>query len=198
MCGPRQCRGLARAARSCRPVRGLRGDVSALDLGPLLRANLQLLDLSDNFLSGGLPPSLFAAGGPKLHTLYLDSRSDAIDAASPFRLTGSLPDSMGTALPNLKSLSLQRHALSGNLPASLGSLDCATTYTAPGRQACRWWLRESGLSGAPPSQLCNNTFDEIYLQGNNFTCGAMPCFHCAYCSKGKDQLLPCAQACRPC
>ena len=71
-----------------------------------------------------------------------------------------------------------------------------TSGALPARLPAEWHCRLP--RGAPPPQLCNNTFDEIYLQGNNFTCGAMPCFHCAYCSKGKDQLLPCAQACQPC
>ena len=179
------------------PGNGLRGNVSAVDLGPLLRANLQLLDLSDNFLYGPLPGSVFVEGGPKLHTLHLDSRTDG-SAQAEFKLTGSLPENVGTALPNLKSLALQRHTLTGSLPASMGAFDCSTTYTAPNEQACRFWMRDNGLSGAPPMQLCNNTFDELYLMGNDFTCGAMPCFHCAYCSKGTEQVTPCEKKCRPC
>ena len=34
------------------PNNNLRGDVSTVELESLLQANLQLLDLSDNFLSG--------------------------------------------------------------------------------------------------------------------------------------------------
>jgi hypothetical protein len=181
------------------PGNGLRGDISTLDLSPLLHANLQALDVSDNFLFGLLPPSIFSSGAPKLHTLHLDSReAPEATGAGVCKLTGSLPANMGSALPNLKSFALQRHALRGSLPASLGRVDCSTRYTAPQKQACRFWLRDNGFSGAPPMELCNNTFDEIYLMGNNFTCGTMPCFHCAYCSKGDDQVTPCKKSCRPC
>ena len=58
------------------PSNGLRG-VIPNSLGTALAPSLQLLDLSDNFLSGTVPPSIFSM--PLLHTLYLMGRG-AVDA----------------------------------------------------------------------------------------------------------------------
>ena len=163
------------------------------------------MDLSDNFLYGELPPSIFSRGGPKIHSVYLDSPTNAINAKGmsgngkqTSKLTGVLPKNMGFALPNLRSLSLQRHLLRGTIPDSFGEFNCSVAFTETHTQACKFWLEDNLLSGAPSMDTCNLTMDEFYLSGNDFECGMMPCFHCSYCSSGDDQLLPCSDSCRPC
>ena len=116
------------------PNNGLRGNISEIDFGPLMRANLQLLDLSDNFLIGSIPESIWNGGG-KLHTLQFDSPTDAGD--SRWALSGRIPETAGARLPNLKHLSLQRnrlidryfsHPLYVTVPFFLSLLACTCTY----------------------------------------------------------------------
>ena len=56
-------------------------------LGRALAPSLQLLDLSDNYLTGTLPSSIFSM--PLLHTLYLMGRGE-VDAGNGLMLHRSL------------------------------------------------------------------------------------------------------------
>ena len=167
----------------------------------MLNANLQFLDLSDNFLYDE-PHSIFPAVTPKIHSVYLDSPISTINAKGmsgngkqTSKLTGVLPKNMGFALPNLRSLSLQRHLLE-TIPDSLVNSIAVLTLRLTHRLASSGWK----ITCSPGHHLwsCNLTMDEFYCGGNDFECGMMPCFHCSYCSSGDDQLLPCSKSCRPC
>ena len=85
-------------------VTGLRGVIPD-SLGRALAPSLQLLDLSDNYLTGTLPSSIFSM--PLLHTLYLmgrgevDAGNNAIPGGGP-RLHGMIASEWH--LPNLKYL----------------------------------------------------------------------------------------------
>jgi hypothetical protein len=202
------------------PQNDLRGDVTNIMLDSMLNANLQFLDLSDNYLFGQLPETIFVRGGAKIHSVHLDSPTDALNitaatgaatvtaagnaaeraaaAKRAFKLTGTLPESIGFALPNLKKLSLQRQWLTGTIPNSFGALDCSVSYTETNKQSCLFWLENNFFTGAPSMNTCNLTLDEFYLSGNNFECGTMPCFHCSYCSNGTNQVSPCTKPCQLC
>ena len=96
-------------------VSGLHGAIPEI-LGRALAPSLQLLDLSDNYLTGTLPPSLFSM--PFLHTLYLMGRGavDADDNAIPGggpRVHGVIPSKW--QLPNLKYLGADSCLLSCHL-----------------------------------------------------------------------------------
>ena len=94
--------------------------------------NLQVLDLTGNFLSGEIPAALFAH--PSLEQLVLAknqltgittpawwwwwrhvSRLVAVDLGEN-RLTGGLPAGMIAAMPRLTSLVLEKNRLSGVIP----------------------------------------------------------------------------------
>ena len=80
-----------------------------------------------------------------------------------YRLTGSLPSDMGsneTGLPNLRFLSLQRNALTGQLPSTWGSLHCHVVSASGGdntqpdpsvaagaQVGCLFWLLGNNFSG---------------------------------------------------
>eukprot|EP01065_Artemidia_motanka_P032095 TRINITY_DN39147_c0_g1_i1.p1 TRINITY_DN39147_c0_g1~~TRINITY_DN39147_c0_g1_i1.p1 ORF type:complete len:718 (+),score=191.25 TRINITY_DN39147_c0_g1_i1:78-2156(+) len=166
----------------------LRGSIPQ-GLGEALAGSLQLLDLSSNFLVGALPGSL-VRGMPFLHTLYVEPASDSEE----FKLTGTLPEDMGLAsgLPNLRYLGLTRNALTGKIPESLGSLPCTVTSASPSSVACLFWLSSNNLTGAIPRSLCNATYGEVYVAGNELTC-PRPCVHVAYAS-----WPTCSQPCKPC
>jgi hypothetical protein len=189
-------------------------------VGPIYKESIQLVDFSSNRLSGTVPLSLLS-GLPKLHTLYLAPRDDvhsveggaAGGAVQDGVLSGTLPDNMGTSLPNLRYLGLSRTNIGGAIPASLGSLPCHETH-APGgnphttvdpsvngggRVACTLWLMNmSQLSGAIPMDLCNATYNEFYLKGSDgLDCTKpFPCIKRAYGSS-KCSMAPGAK-CTPC
>lgn len=166
-------------------------------LGPALSSTIQLIDLSANRLSGVLPQSLLL-GLPVLHTLFVEPATD--DPAD--KLTGTLPTEMGSAegLPNLRFLALTRNALTGTVPASLGELSChvisasGSGHDDPsvhGMVGCLIWLSGNNLTGTVPRALCNRTFNEVYIAGNQLVC-PMPCFHVGYTSSS------CTEHCTPC
>lgn len=167
--------------------------------GESLGSTLQFLDLSSNLLEGTLPTSLLL-GMPRLHTLFVEPRSDK----AQYRLKGSLPENMGSAngLPNLRYLALNRNALTGELPASLGELPCHSRSatgsgdvdpTVNGEAACLLWLVDNNLTGTVPNQYCDRTFAEIYVSGNELQC-PRPCVAVAYARWPEA----CTSQCEPC
>lgn len=97
---------------------------------------VQLIDLSDNLISGSLPSSLFLL--PLLHTLYIHPKTNNIQ----YQLTGSIPSQIGSSdfLPNLRYLGLERNQLTGGFPTTLGDLPCSVGNASPTEPACLIWF----------------------------------------------------------
>jgi predicted MPP superfamily phosphohydrolase len=166
---------------------GLAGQIPT-SLGEALAPSLQLLDLSNNRLTGSLPTSLFAM--PRLHTLFVEPETNYTE----HRLLGSLPASIGEAsgLPSLRFLALSRNALTGSIPASLGSLSCHVVHASPSEVGCLIWLIGNQFSGPIPQSMCKAIYNEVYASKNNLTC-PIPCLHLGY-----GNFDHCAEKCVPC
>ena len=106
-------------------------------------ANLRVLDLHNNTLSGAIPAEL--GNLAKLYHLFLHDNT----------LSGAIPAELGD-LAKLRVLHLANNALSGEIPTELGKLDL-------------WDLKlhNNALSGEIPTELWNFTnIDDLYLHGN--------------------------------
>ena len=90
------------------------------------------LDLSDNNLTGSIPPELGGLAG--LRVVYLENNS----------LTGAIPPELGN-LPNLRLLSLLANNLTGSIPSELGNLVSLEVL----------WLQSNNLTGRIPPELGN-------------------------------------------
>ena len=176
----------------------LRGTLPT-DIWGALAPTLQLLDLSSNLIGGILPHTL-TTGLARLHTLYLEPK---IDDRPEWSLKGTLPANMGssTGLPNLRYLGLCRNRLTGPIPASLGELPCHVTHASGeghddpsvrGQVGCLIWLMNNNLTGAVPRGMCNATYNEVYVSGNDLSC-PRPCVSVAY-----GAWPSCPQKCTPC
>ena len=198
------------------PQNNLRGDVTALLLGgsgerkdqsssfAALMRTLQLLDLSDNFLTGSIGPTSVIWSGPNLHSLYFDAPGVG---GNQYRLKGGFPDDIGTTLPNLRHLSVQRHLLSGSIPPSFGYFPCRSTSTqghGGNESACIFWMQGNELTGKIPMEMCGgdavgmfapkNAYNEIYASSNSEGFGCpRPCITSSY-----SHFDPCEEACIPC
>lgn len=111
--------------------------------------NLQILDLSGNNLTLGLPQHLIKDPLPKLRTLSL-----AVN-----KLSGTLPGWVGE-LANLETLDLSYNSIRGSIPSSIGWLSFLTTLDLSGNQ----------LHGTPPSSIGQLTkLHHLDLSSNNLT-----------------------------
>ena len=154
---------------------------------------MQVLNLGDNQLVGTLPASLWQAR--VLHTLFLDSPDGAF-----FRVSGSLPADMGTAMPNLRHLSLVNQALTGTIPKSWAQLNCTNEYVTSTEPACDFWLNGNEFTGDLPVPVgCDVQWNELYLaniSGSGLECSTFPCIKAAYwatdCDKSKCVKCPTA------
>ncbi|XP_078169102.1 uncharacterized protein LOC144563492 [Carex rostrata] len=129
--------------------KGLVGKLDALDFFSL--PSIRTLDLSDNQLSGVIPPSICLF--PKLTYLNLSHNV----------LSRLIPSSIGN-LTNIKFLYLDHNNLSGMIPREIGKLTHLTDLE----------LSANYLSGEIPTNLGNLTnLVFLYLRKNNLT-GSIP------------------------
>ncbi|CAI7841453.1 unnamed protein product, partial [Closterium sp. NIES-53] len=115
--------------------RGLTGSIPT----SIVTLELGTLNLSDNQLTGPLPPSLFDTDtcqeldlsynqltGP-IPTSYSQGLGSMLQLRlQGNQLTGSIPGDMLTALPNLKELLLNNNQLSGNIPSQISDMRSLT------------------------------------------------------------------------
>ncbi|CAN1187646.1 Probable inactive receptor kinase At1g27190 [Linum perenne] len=109
--------------------------------------SLQVLDLSNNGLSGSLPPQI-CTWLPYVVTLDLSGNS----------LSGSIPPEIVNC-KFLNNLYLNGNKLSGSIPYGLGRLDRLKKFS----------VADNGLSGSIPADLA--TFPEGDFEGNGKLCG---------------------------
>jgi len=109
------------------------------------------LVLSDNQLSGSMPPEL--GNLTKLEFLYLENN----------QLTGAIPSELGN-LTDLTLLHLLNNQLSGNIPVELGNLSNLEYLILSGNQ----------LTGTIPVELGNLTKLDQLLLGTNQLTGTIP------------------------
>ena len=138
-------------------------------------ADLEQMVLWGNKLSGPIPPELGKLAS--LENLHLGGND----------LTGAIPPKLGS-LTNLKSLSLHRNELSGPIPPELGNLLMlaglllsSNNLAGPippefGRltRLTDLWLERNNLSGRIPSELGNlASLGALYLHNNSLS-GPIP------------------------
>jgi len=159
---------------------------------------LQHLDLSDNSLTGTIPPEIGNLGSS---LSYLDLSSNQLTGIIPpelgnltlltimhlniNNLYGTIPPSIGN-LSLLSTLSLTTNNLSGILPPELGNLVSVVylliqqnniTGTIPAQIGTLPMIQYLGLdsnslTGTVPLELANHTWVQLYLEFNNLTCFA--------------------------
>jgi Leucine-rich repeat (LRR) protein len=118
--------------------------------------NTTVLDLSDNELTGSIPPEI----GVLTNLTYLNLRREQYPYTS---LTGSIPPEIGN-LTNLIYLDLSWNGLTGSIPSEIGNL---TNLTQLG-------LYGNRLTGEIPPEIWNLTnLTELNLGDNRLT-GSIP------------------------
>jgi len=179
---PGECGGHAREGRAREGGEGVRGgSITAIELaGNSLVGELpydfgrglpclQLLDLSQNSLTGSIPPTLAADNTSSLRDLLLHDN----------QLQGTLPDSFQTAV-NLRRLILAGNQLAGSIPTWLGLLphlemlimnDNLLHGTIPRslahmRKLTHIYLHNNRLHGLIPHELVDSPFAPDYLLVN--------------------------------
>ena len=118
---------------------------------------LQLLDLADNSLAGGVPVALLAM--PRLHSLFMYGKG----TGDVSMLEGGLPDPICTR--QLRYLHLQRQNMTGGIPRSISQCTGLNQLM----------LTSNLFSGLIPHSLTTLPLTIVHLEDNNFSC-PMPCF----------------------
>ena len=108
-------------------------------------ANLEVLDLSGNQLSGEIPPQL--GNLANLGALYLSNN----------QLSGEIPPQLGN-LANLGALYLSNNQLSGEIPAELGNLANLEVL----------YLQSNQLTGCVPAGLRDVPYNDLDRLGLDF------------------------------
>ena len=112
--------------------------------------NLTKLRLDDNQLTGSIPPEI--GNLTNLTRLYLGSN----------QLTGPIPPEIGN-LTNLRYLYLDDNELTGSIPSEIGNLTNLTGF----------YLQDNQLSGIIPDEICNQGDSSPGLS-NNQLCPPYP------------------------
>ena len=133
--------------------------------------HVQQLSLSDNHLSGTIPPELRVLTSLQYFSLTDNQLSGVIPSAlgdltslhglylSHNQLSGPIPLKLGS-LPNLELLWLDSNQLTGDIPSELGDL------------VSLWWINLSGnqLSGPIPLKLGSlPNLEVLYISGNQLS-----------------------------
>ncbi|SPT20502.1 unnamed protein product [Triticum aestivum] len=116
---------------------------------------LEVLDLSNNNLSGSMPNWLFTEEA-KLHELHLGNNS----------LTGSI-DPIWYTQPFLQSIDIHMNHVTGQLPANISSLFPRLLILD---------ISSNNIVGRIPTSLCEIDFIEILDLSNNKLYGEVPAF----------------------
>ncbi|KAL6844062.1 hypothetical protein ACP4OV_025735 [Aristida adscensionis] len=162
--------------------------------------HLQILDLSDNNLSGSMPNWLFSNGGVLVHLdLSNNSLVGSIDPMwqrqsnleviniSKNHLDGHLPINISLVFPNLTVLDVSHNIIFGDLPASLCSIsnmkymDLSNNKFSGEVPACLFTdisplvlkLSNNKLRGPIFGGATDLAVGDVYLDGNNFE-GTLP------------------------
>ena len=121
---------------------------------------LEFLNLSDNPLSGSLPPELCR---------LFNSIDTGLDGISVFlllrqtNLGGPLPECIGS-MQGLQVLSIAHSSFSGSIPAGLGAMHSLLKFVA----------EDNALEGVMPIGLCNSSsLTEIDVAFNKITVSAL-------------------------
>uniref|UniRef100_A0A0D3C3U1 Disease resistance R13L4/SHOC-2-like LRR domain-containing protein n=1 Tax=Brassica oleracea var. oleracea TaxID=109376 RepID=A0A0D3C3U1_BRAOL len=123
----------------------LYGPISSPDHGPLAFPELRVLEISDNYFTGSLPPSYFM----NWKTSSLERNEDGKQSPhiSGNRFEGQIPGSIGL-LKTLIALNLSNNAFSGHIPLSLANATELESLDLSGNQ----------LSGTIPIGLGSLSF----------------------------------------
>jgi hypothetical protein len=139
---------------------------------------LSLFWADQNALTGPLPDSF----PPLIYHIYLQVN----------RLTGSIPESWGTAMPSLASICLFGNLLTGTLPSTIGSLSHLGSL----------WIDNNLMSGTIPTEISQlSSLGWLTMGGNAFTgsleqslCVSLP--EWAFLSADCDEIdCPCCTRC---
>lgn len=157
-------------------------------------SELEILDLSVNFLTGSIPPGLWSLTNLQKLSIFANNLTGdvvvdgaigavnlvTIDLSSNHRLSGSIPEGFGH-LPNLVNLNLFFNNFSGEIPASIGRLPSLVMLK----------LFSNRLKGTLPPELGKNSAGLsaglLYVEvDDNEITGAIPE---GLCDNGKFQSL---------
>ncbi|XP_077213095.1 leucine-rich repeat protein kinase family protein [Tasmannia lanceolata] len=140
-----------------------------------LYQNLQVLDLSDNTFSGGIPSDMGIFSNLQFLNISRNSLVGAIPSSigelkaiavldlSDNQLNGTIPSEIGGAVP-LKELRLANNFLTGEIPTQIGKCSSLTSLI----------LSENRLTGSIPTSIANLTnLQTLDFSLNNLT-GTLP------------------------
>lgn len=149
---------------------------------------LEYLDLALNNLRGKFPLERVATNCTNLTSLNLMSSGLSANTLPMFhaegltylnlqrmQLAGSIPESIGTIMPNLQSLALDFNVLHGTLPTSLGELSMLEDLS----------VSFNGLEGTIPNSLSKLVHLESLDLSSNFLSGTVPSELAALTKLGK-------------
>ena len=119
---------------------------------PLPNSNCRLLDLSNNTLSGSIPPNI-GESNLDLEFLYLSNN----------QITGNIPKSIGY-MSNLQMIDLSRNSLTGSIPSSISNCSCLNALN----------LGQNNLSGAIPNSFAQLNWLQVLHLNKNMLSGELP------------------------